>query len=72
MFTCMMAWLAYVKEGCAPADFDRRFFLHVWPADVRDLPPERLAHGFDNLDFWSRIGDATTCTVWRETARLWD
>ena len=59
-------WLAYVKEGCAPADFDRRFFLHVWPADVRDLPPERLAHGFDNLDFWSRIGDATTCTVWRK------
>ena len=57
-------WLAYVKEGCAPADFDRRFFLHVWPVDVRDLPPERRAHGFDNLDFRPRIDEAA-CTVWR-------
>ena len=57
-------WLAYVKEGCAPADFDRRFFLHVWPVDVRDLPPERRAHGFDNWDFQPRIDEAA-CTVWR-------
>ena len=57
-------WLAYVKEGCEPADFDLRFFLHMWPVDVRDLPPERLAHGFENLDFHQGFDEAT-CTVWR-------
>ena len=58
-------WLAYVKEGCASADFDRRFFLHAWPVDVRDLPPERRAHGFDNLDVGHRIDEAA-CTAWRK------
>lgn len=58
-------WLIYVKEGCTPADFDKRFFLHVRPVDDRDLPPDRLAHGFDNLDAGYRI-DETACTAWRK------
>lgn len=61
-------WLAYVKEGCAPADFRMYFFLRVWPVDVRDLPPNRLARGFDNLDFQQDFDEAAeaTCTAWRK------
>lgn len=44
-------WLFYVKAGCRPADQDSRFFLHLTPAEVGHLPPERWDHGFDNLDF---------------------
>ena len=58
-------WLAYVKEGCKPADFDERFFLHVVPADAQDLPPDRREHGFDNLGFLLNYHDAT-CLVWRK------
>ena len=58
-------WLAYIREGCKPADFDRRFFLHVFPADVRDLPPERQALGFDNLDFWQVFKEAR-CSIYKE------
>ena len=55
-------WLSYVKPGCDRADFDPIFFLHVVPTDGEELPPDRLAHGFDNLDFgWN--ADAS-CTVW--------
>ena len=43
--------LAYVKEPCAKADTDARFFLHVVPERVGDLPEERRESGFDNLDF---------------------
>ena len=43
--------LVYVKEPCSPADTDARFFLHVVPERADDLPEERRAHGFDNLDF---------------------
>ena len=56
-------WMAYIKEGCEPADFDARFFLHVFPTDVRDLPPHRQEHGFDNLDF-SGKKRARACSVW--------
>ena len=55
--------MAYIKEGCEPADFDARFFLHVFPTDVRDLPPHRQEHGFDNLDF-SGKKRARACSVW--------
>ena len=58
-------WLAYVKEGCTQADSEDRFFLHVFPADVRDLPLHRQEHGFGNLDFRYRI-DEKTCTIWRK------
>ena len=30
---------------------DMRFFLHVTPVDVDDLPAHRKQHGFDRLDF---------------------
>ena len=43
--------LHYAREQCAEADTRARFFLHVVPLDAADLPEERRASGFDNLDF---------------------
>ena len=43
--------LTYTREQCAEADTEARFFLHVTPEDPSDLPAERRASGFDNLDF---------------------
>ncbi len=43
--------LRYVKEPCAPVDTKARFFLHLIPANVADLPDHRKQYGFDNLDF---------------------
>ena len=43
--------LHYVKEQCQPADTVNRFFLHLLPEDVADLPAARQEHGVDNLDF---------------------
>ena len=43
--------LTYVKQPCEQADTEARFFLHVTPDRVRDLPEDRREHGFDNLDF---------------------
>ena len=43
--------LTYVKEPCNPTDTEARFFLHVTPERVGDLPEGRKEHGFDNLDF---------------------
>ena len=43
--------LVYVKEPCEQADTEARFFLHVVPKRVSDLPEERMELGFDNLDF---------------------
>ena len=43
--------LVYVKEPCTPTDTETRFFLHLVPERVDDLPRERRGHGFDNLDF---------------------
>ena len=58
-------WLVYIKEGCASADIEDRFFLHVFPVDVGDLPPERREFGFENLDFLASINEAT-CTFWKK------
>ena len=44
--------LIYSKTACRAADWQARFFLHVIPVYVADLPPSRLYYGFDNLDFW--------------------
>ena len=44
-------WMTYVKEPCAQADTEHRFFLHVSPLDDTDLPDDRQEAGFDNLDF---------------------
>ena len=43
--------LTYIKENCRPADTQPRFYLHLTPQNVTDLPPGRRRHGFDNLDF---------------------
>ena len=43
--------LHYLREDCAASDVEARFFLHVTPLDPADLPEERRAYGFDNLDF---------------------
>ena len=43
--------LVYVKEHCERGDTDARFFLHVTPERVGDLPEGQREHGFDNLDF---------------------
>ena len=43
--------LTYAKEPCARADTEARFFLHLYPVEVNDLPNHRRRHGFDNLGF---------------------
>ena len=43
--------LVYHREPCAPADTGQRFFLHIVPADLSDLPAARRPHGFVNRDF---------------------
>ncbi len=43
--------LTYAKEPCARADTEAKFFLHLQPVDVNDLPDHRRRHGYDNLDF---------------------
>ena len=43
--------LVYVKEPCEQADTDAKFFLHIIPERVGDLPEDRREFGFDNLDF---------------------
>ena len=50
--------LTYVGTECA--DLRSRFFLHVYPADVGDLPAWRVEHGFENLDFDFRTRGAFT------------
>ena len=49
--------LVYVREACAAADVEARFFLHVRPSNPADLPEDRRAIGFDNLDFGFRDRD---------------
>ena len=43
--------LYYAKRPCAASDTELRFFLHIYPEDVNDLPGHRRRHGFANLDF---------------------
>ena len=43
--------LVYIKEPCASADTEAKFFLALYPADANDLPDRRKQYGFDNLDF---------------------
>ena len=45
--------LVYVKENCAAADAELRFFLHIYPTpDARRyLPESRQPYGYANLDF---------------------
>ena len=43
--------LIYLRETCAAADTAAGFFLHIIPEDISDLPAERQAAGFANMDF---------------------
>ena len=43
--------LRYARENCAAVDMAARFFLHLTPLDLADLPPHRREHGYDNRDF---------------------
>ncbi len=60
--------IIYVKAHCT-GDW-RRFFLHVTPKDVVDLPAHRRQHGFDNLNFelspLMSVGAARCCVAARE------
>ena len=43
--------LFYFKQPCAEEDTQARFFLHIFPADARDLSVRRQELGFNNGDF---------------------
>ena len=43
--------LVYVKEPCTESDVASKFFLHVFPEWVGDLPADRRENGYENLDF---------------------
>lgn len=43
--------LIYVKMQCGDADVAPKFFLHLDPVDVNDLPGHRKQNGYANLDF---------------------
>lgn len=51
--------LLYVREACDASDVEARFFLHILPERVGDLPEERRQYGFDNLDFDFFLNGAT-------------
>ena len=52
--------LVYAKSSCTEKDRDTRFFLHVNPVDVSDLPEEHRQRGLENLDFnlWEHGGES--------------
>ena len=43
--------LLYAKEDCSQSDFATRVTLHIAPADLADLPPNRRGHTFENRNF---------------------
>ena len=43
--------LFYFKQPCAEEDTQARFFLHIFPADARDLSVRRQELSFNNGDF---------------------
>ena len=43
--------LTYFRNSCTPIDTDERFFLHIVPVNMNDLPAFSKQYGFDNLDF---------------------
>ena len=47
--------LIYAKEDCAPAAYETRVTLHIYPAHPADLPVSRRASGFDNRDFLPEV-----------------
>ena len=43
--------LVYARDSCTGADRAARFFLHLFPADARDLGAGRAPRGFDDITF---------------------
>ena len=43
--------LVYRRETCDGAEVAARFYLHLFPADAKDLPPDRRGYGFVNRGF---------------------
>ena len=53
--------LIYVNTQCdSHYDLAATFFLHLFPADPRDLPPERTEYGFENRGFTFQTGEGTS------------
>ena len=44
--------VVYRREPCNAADTDAKFYLHIIPQDVTDLPADSREIGFANRDFW--------------------
>ena len=44
--------LIYFKRPCEAADTQPRFFLHIFPENVADLPAYSERYRFENLDFY--------------------
>ena len=42
----------YISDDCEGTDGRTPFLLQVTPMREADLPPERIEHGYDNLDFY--------------------
>ena len=53
--------VAYRNEQCSAADTEAKFFLHIVPVDLADLPAHREGRNFDNLDF-----------AFQQQGALWD
>ena len=51
MFIGAAPGFVYVNRDCGSNGADGRFFPHIVPANVDDLPPERRQYGFHNIDF---------------------
>ena len=56
--------LIYFRQPCAEEDGRAKFFLHVFPADVGDIPVDRREHGFENLDFNLELNDVKVSGDW--------
>ena len=60
--------LAYLKDPCAAGDADARFFLHIFPDNLADLPAASRERGFSNMDFQfgdhgGQVGDKCVATL---------
>ena len=43
--------IIYARPACTQTDLNAKFFLHIIPYYLNDLPEHRKQTGFDNLDF---------------------
>lgn len=43
--------IVFIAHSSEQFDWNTKFFVHVYPSSIEDLPPDRKQFGFDNLDF---------------------